>query len=451
MNSNRQIFVSGLNGTTENNYPKLSILLVMALILLSPFVSTYLCYIAFVICFYRMIRYNAKVFATDYCILLPVTQLFRTTGGMTFLVWLCLIAAIRFFLTGKIRANTTLVLLMVLLNYLILRMQMAISEFGLCFGQIFILYVLTPKQDARSAVRAAKAFCWSVILTSVYALVFRNTSQLLAIRGPESFAIWGTSIMRFSGLIKDSNYYMTLLITGMATLCKLKETGKVQSLSFWGQMLVMFAFGILTYSKTFFLMAVFLGGVYILWQFWSRKYFKGMLFSVLGMAAGAYLLLSENSPAAVVLERLTSSSKLSVITTGRSDLIVRYWNVITETVTSFLFGFGLRAPILGKGTHMLYLELIYYVGVLGFVLIMGVFFSLVRDLQNKNLRAKRQSLIAKYAVIGIVAMQYLSLQGMFQVLTYGVFFVAFLAIIITPEDDYADTDLQICKAVNFNN
>ena len=73
-------------GTTE--YPAFSMLLVIALILLSPFVTAYLCYAAFLICIYRMLRYNAKVFAKDYCILLPMTQLFRTTDGMTFLIWL---------------------------------------------------------------------------------------------------------------------------------------------------------------------------------------------------------------------------------------------------------------------------------------------------------------------------------------------------------------------------
>lgn len=425
-------------GTTE--YPEFGILLVMALILASPFVSPYLCYAAFLICIYRMVRHNAKVFATDYCILIPVTQIFRTTNGMTFLVWLCLIAAIWYFVWGTIRANATLVLLLVLLNYLITRMQLVISDFVLCFGQIFILYVLLPRQDAESAERATKAFCWSVIITSVYALVFRNTWQLVAIRGVEDVAIWGTSIMRFSGLIKDPNYYMTMLVAGMAALCKLKETGKIGALWFWGQIVIMTAFGILTYSKTFFLMAIFVGGMYIIWQFWSKKVFKGMAFTILGIVAGAYLLLSENSPFAVVLERLTSGRSLSAITTGRSDLYIRYWNVITENIGNFLFGLGLRAPLLGKGTHMLYLEMIYYVGVIGLVLILAFFISLAQDLQKNNLDTKRQSLIAKYAVVTIAAIQYLSLQGLFQVLTYGVFFVAFLTIVITPAGKSAGSE-----------
>lgn len=426
--------------TTE--YPAFSMLIVMTLVLLSPFVSPYLCYIAFLICLYRIIRYDVKVFATDYCILLPVTQAFRTTEGMSFFVWICLIAAILYFLRGTIRANATLVFLLVLLNYLITRMQMAISDFVLCFGQMFVLYVLLPKQDAQSAERTTKAFCWSVIVTSLYALVFRNTSQLLSIRGPESFAIWGTSIMRFSGLIKDPNYYMTLLVTGMGALCKLREAGRIQGLWFWGQIVAMTAFGILTYSKAFFLMFLLLMGLYIVWQFWSKKFFKGMAFAVLGIVVGMYFLLSENSPFAIVLTRLTSSSRLSDITTNRSDLIIRYWNVVTENIVNFMFGLGLKTPLLGAGAHLLYLELVYFVGVLGLILILGLFCCMAQDIQKNNPQARKQSLIAKYAVVTIVAIQYLSLQGMFQVLTYGVFFVAFLTIIITPKEVCAETNLQ---------
>lgn len=433
-------------GTTE--YPSFSILLMMALILLSPFVSAYLCYFAFLIGIYRMLRYNVRVFATDYCILLPVTLVFQNTEGLTLLIWLCLIAAVWYFLRGTIRVNATLVFLVALLNYLAARMQMAINEFVLCFGQIFILYVLLPKQDAVSAERTTKAFCWSLLVTSLYALAFRNTSQLMSIRGQESVAIWGTSIMRFSGLIKDPNYYMTLLLTGMAALCKLKETGRIQVLWFWGQMLAMAALGILTYSKTFFLMLIFMGGMYIMWQFWSKKFFKGMAFTIIGIAVGAYFLLSENSPFSVVLERLTSGSSLSDITTGRSDLYIRYWKVVTENIVSFLFGLGLKAPMLGKGTHMLYLELIYYVGVLGLALVFGFFASMARELQKNKPQVRKQSLIAKYAVVIVVLIAYLSLQGMFQVLTYGAFFVAFLTINITPVEEYtqapsiAETDQQ---------
>ena len=102
-----------MNGQTrwmgsKTEYPLWGILAVMGLVLISPFVSPYLCYFAFVISICRMLRFDAKVFAVDYAILIPVCQFYRTTGGMSLLVWLCLVAAIWFFVRGKIICVTSI-------------------------------------------------------------------------------------------------------------------------------------------------------------------------------------------------------------------------------------------------------------------------------------------------------------------------------------------------------
>ena len=154
-----------LGGTTE--YPLAGILIIMGLILLSPFVSVYLCYLAFLLCAYRVIRYDEKVFAVDYAIMIPVSQQFRNATGMSLLVWLCLGASLWYLIRGKIRMNGTLVSLILLLNYLLARMRMNFSDFGLCFGQMFVLFVLLPKQDQHSAEYASKTFCWSLLITCV--------------------------------------------------------------------------------------------------------------------------------------------------------------------------------------------------------------------------------------------------------------------------------------------
>lgn len=419
-----------LGGTTE--YPLVGILIIMGLILLSPFVSVYLCYVAFLLCAYRVIRYDEKVFAVDYAVMIPVSQQFRNATGMSLLVWLCLAASIWYLIRGKIRMNGTLVSLILLLNYLLARMQMNFNDFGLCFGQMFVLYILLPKQDHHSAECACKAFCWSLLITSVYALVLRNAPQIIAFRGPESPAIWGTSIMRFSGLIRDPNYYMTLLLLGLAVLCKLKETNSISGGWFWSLAVALTAFGVLTYSKTFFLVFILLGGVYIIWQFWSRKVFRGVFFSAAAVLLAAYMLLSKNSPFAIVIERLTGGDSLSDFTTGRSELFVQYWNVITQNVSSVLFGLGLDAPILGKGTHNLFLEVLYFSGVVGLLLMTALYVGLVRDIQKGNREIKGQSLIAKYAALLIMVVQYMTLQGMFQVVTYAGLFIAILSIYIHP-------------------
>jgi O-antigen ligase len=367
--------------------------------------------------------------------LIPIHQIFRTVGGMSLLVWLCLLSAIWFFVRGKIRANGTLIWLILLLNYFITRMQMNISDFVLCFGQMFILYVLLPKQDAESAERTTKAFCWSLTMTSLYALIFRSSPQLVAILGVESPAIFGMTIMRFAGLIGDPNYYMTLLIVGLAVLCKLKETGRLHNVRFWCLGIAMTAFGILTYSKTFFLVFILLAGIYIIWQFWNRRVFKGVFFASLAVVGGLYMIFSENSPFAVVMLRLTDSDSLSDITTGRSDLLVIYWESITESISTLLFGKGLSVlPIQGRGAHNLFLEMIYLVGVVGLFLVLCFYCSMVRDIIKENPKIRGQSASAKYAVLLIMMVQYCALQGAFLLVMYAGWFMAFISIKITPKE-----------------
>lgn len=414
------------------DYPLGGIVLILLLILLAPFVSAYLCYVAFLVCIYRVFRYNAQVFATDYCILIPATQFFCTTDGMSLLIWVCLVAAAWYFVCHKIRANGALVCVFLLLNYLLLRMQSDIGNFVLSFGQIFLLYVLVPKQDARSAQRIIKAFCWSLLVTSVYGLVLRKTPQLVEIRGKEAIAIYGLSLTRFSALLKDSNYYMTLLMIGIVSICKLKELGKVSNPMFWAVSLSLALFGVLSYSKTFFLVFFFFASAYILWQFWTKRSLKGLVFSVFGIIAVFLLIFSSNSPFAIVMKRLTSAVDLDQLTTGRSELFTRYWDAITETPLKFLFGHGFNAPLLEKGAHNIYLEMAYYLGIIGLLLMVAFYVALISMITKNNLAVKGQSMVGKYVVIFVAAVLYLSLQGIFQIVTYGGFFVAAISVLITP-------------------
>lgn len=426
----------------KNEYPFASMILVIALILLSPFTTLYLNYVALLICLMRMILRDAKVFVTDYCLLVPLEQIYRTPDGMSLLIWLCLIASLWYFVRSKIRANSALICILALLNYLIARMQMDINSFVLCFGQLFILYVLLPKLDVCSAVRSSKLYCWSLALTSLFALPLRNTAKLIAVRGIETTAIWGTTIMRFQGLFRDPNYYATLLIVALAILCKLKETGNIRNFFFWALCALLTIFGILTYSKMFFLVFVLLGGIYIVWQFWNKRVFRGVFFASVAIIAALYLLLSENSPIAVIMTRLTSGKDLSDFTTGRTDIIAEYWIAITDNVRTFLFGYGMKEPVLRKDPHNIYLEIAYYFGVVGLCGFLLYYIAIAKCIQRMVPSSRNQNLIAKYVVLAMVAILYFALHGVFEVLTYAGIFIAYMSILILPNVDEKRCDLN---------
>ena len=418
-----------------NAYPWVSIVMAVALILASPFVSSWLNYVALAICLYRVVCYDAKVFATDYAILAPLAILFATSGGLTLLIILCLIAAVVILIREGMKADRTLVIILILLNYLIIRMEGNFSKFLLCFGQLFLLWVLLPKQDAASAERTAKVYCVSLLLTSGYALLLRDTWQLQAQVGVGTEAIWGTGIMRFHGLVRDPNFYMTEVIVALALLIKLKETNRMKTLPFILLGLALTTLGVLTYSKTFFLVFIAMGIIYIIWQFRNKKIFLGILLVGMVILGADFLLFSEGSPFAVVISRLLDSESISDLTTGRTDVYVQYLEAIGKNPWTILFGYGFTAPGMEYDPHNIYLEIVYFSGIVGLGLFIALFAALIGILKQQEPLAAQQSWISKYLVVVMILVLYLSLNGMFMVVVYPNIFLALLAVLIPAKQE----------------
>jgi O-antigen ligase len=188
----------------------------------------------------------------------------------------------------------------------------------------------------------------------------------------------------------------------------------------------------LTYSKTFFLTLLLLVLIYLLWQFWNKRVFKGILMTLTILLLGGILLLSEGSPFAVVLTRLTNSMDLGDLTTGRSDVFMQYFRVITQSLGNVLVGVGLGQPGLGQDPHNLYLEIVYYVGLTGLVL-MGVYYvALIRAIDAD---LKQQNFIARYIVLFMVMVFHFTLHGMTTLTAYASFFMAALAMLIIPKEE----------------
>lgn len=429
----------------NKEYPLPSMLAALALYYLAPLTTTLLAIPATLLCLYRVIRYDAKVYATDYCILAPILALSKTVLDVPLLLYLSLFAAIWYFVRRGFRAEPPYVVLLVLMNYLILRMQLDINAFVLCFGQMFTLCILLPEQDGDSAERAVKGFCLNLLVSSVYAWIFRRNGGIRQITGAEIVAISGLSAIRFKGLAADPNYYMTLLTTGLAVTLKLKDSRRIGKRSFVIFLAGLSLFGILTYSKTFFLMFVLLVLIYVVWQFWNHKVLRGVGLTILAAVALVVLFTMENSPFAVVLERLRSARSLSDLTTSRTDLYVLYLKEITSDAFSFFFGKGLAAEGLARDPHNLYIEIAYYLGVVGLILFVAFYGAMVLMTERRSRSVGRQNMIAKYEVLLVVLALYFTLHGIFGPVFHSVFFVAFASILIVRKPSKTVEKGQLSK------
>ena len=142
----------------------------------------------------------------------------------------------------------------------------------------------------------------------------------------------------------------------------------------------------------------------------------------------------DHSPVAAVLNRLTSAQNLSDLTTSRSDVFALYLGEITDNWLSFLVGKGLAADALYRDPHNIYLEIFYYVGAVGFILIIAVYISALQSASRMNAAWAKQHFLARYSTLAVCLIIYLVLQGIFMQVFHGEMFLVALSFMLIPRN-----------------
>lgn len=411
----------------EYVYPWESMTLAVLIILLSPFTSYYLNAAAFVICFFRAVRYGTVTFSTDYCILATVSFVFQLNGSIILLPYLCLAVAIWFVCQGGIPSDGATIMLIVLLDYLLVRMNGDYNNLVLCFSQFVLLRELLQKQNRSAAVLTSKLFCISLLISSLYAYVFRNTSQLIALKGKEAPAYLMSTQTRFYGLFRDPNYYMALLVIAIALLIKLRVSNELKRIPFFVMISTVIIFGLLTYSKTFLLLMALICVIYVLLQIRKRKYFLAFgLIAVISLVVAISLQIPD-SPLQIILYRFSIATNMDDLTTGRSELYSRYIRAITAGVKPFFFGYGLNAEYLVLSPHNLYLEILYYLGAFGMAIFVTAIGACISITRLEIIPTNNESFLMRYFPLISIAVLFFSLSGMFSPSTYVMLFLALVS------------------------
>ena len=386
-------------------YPIPGICAILTLIYLSPFVGAWLNYLAFSLCIYRLAKYDVRTFSIDYCCLISVAAVFVLPSGISFVVVLCLIAEVWFVIRDGLAINSALALLVLLVCYLLLRMQFAVSDFLLCVSQFIIIYLMLSFLDAQTIVLDIESFIINMVVSSAYALLLRKTPAITHMTGAEVAAYYGSSLTRFKGLFRDPNYYMSLVIMAIVLLTLLYIKKYTSRRAFLLSIACMLLFGALTYSKTFILL---LGLYWLLCLFYLIRGKRYLLAFIYIFATAFLAVILSDTLFATTLYRLTSASSVRELTTGRSILLEMYGREIISSPDILLFGNGMSAQLLKKGTHNLFLEIQYYVGLTGLILYLLYFGILTAQVQKKYAAGNAAARLFSYAplIVFIAAFVY---------------------------------------------
>ncbi len=429
----------------EVSFPGKTLALSLFFILCTPFVNGWLVLVPMAIQLYRMGRYDAHVFMVDVVFLLPFSAIFMIPNvGMALgvlIVFGDLCYAVR---KWSFPVRDSLVWLVILSVDLLLRMQREGTTFVFILGGLLFMYLMLDCADEVDALWVRKGFVAGLMIASVYGMIFRGKPQIvryISLDVPASIEY--QNLHRFSGLTADSNYFSVFLILAMVLLLQLYILRKIRLSAYLGSMALFSFFGIQTYSRTFFLMFVLVLGSTIVLLFRDRAYGAACLLTmgalfVVGLAAAGKI-----SAFHVIFNRFSSAQTLDSLTSGRSALFSLYWNHCIKTPGNAFWGSGLSAGLLGgKGSHNLYIEVLYCVGLVGLVSYIAYVSALVLGMRRKWKTRLSFSLrvVAMLPLIVLLGV-YLSLQGMKAITSYVQFFVA-LAAILLPAAPGESADLE---------
>ena len=397
-----------------------SFLLALLLILVAPFTTKYLVFAAFGICLFRLCAYSATSFLRDVAWLMCFSNLFRSPSGDSLFSLLLLFGVALLLVKKGARANAALAFAVMLIALLTLRMQGDFSNYIWIAGSVLVTVLLADVMRESDIKTILISYCIAILASSFFALFFRNFSMYNDYVQGDALAIWGEEAIRFKGLFSDANYYAFFLILALSLLVQLYFSRNISLRSFSLMGIATVIFGLMTYGKTFFLVLLLLVACFIVFLFAKRKVLLGM---VVVLAVGIFALLTfsgKMEALSVIIARFKEADNVNDLTTGRFDSWKNYLQYIFADVKHFAVGYGLRAPLINKlGTHNLYLEIAYYLGIGGLLLFVALAVALRYAVSGKDTASVS---FATRALKGLSLLAFLvfyfSLQGMFTPLLY---------------------------------
>lgn len=239
----------------------------------------------------------------------------------------------------------------------------------LFFFAMILLFPCATKEicSAASFARLTLFFACGIIMAALSAqkaAAYPNISRYINV---DSYL----TIARLSGYYWDPNFYSAHITACLAGIQVLLSREKQRSrLLVW--MILFFALiycGMLSASKSF---IVVLACLFLVWipMLLERGNINGKIALVFGILCAGAVFLSSSAVQkllSIVEVRFSYASNVSELTTGRTDLWMRYFYEFTHNILLTLFGVGYTSVTLeNAASHNTIIQGVFQFGVLGF-------------------------------------------------------------------------------------
>lgn len=369
---------------------------------------SYFAFVLSIIAIFLLTEDNALCFMM---MIMPFANIFKSSAGtQSFFTYLLLFYILCFFVKRRCISKMFLITVGFLSVYLVFQMCFSLNILRTVkfVANLLFIYLAVSCSTTHNAKKMCLYYIFGVAASSAVAAlnIIPNLNNYI---GTEDMWLQNEQVLRFTGMYADPNYYSVNLIISLCLIIILnhkKYLSIIPAICLGGLMTFFVA---MTLSKSAFLMLVLPLGLLMYSKLNKRNYllFFGVL--VAGIVVVNLLFSGKIAIFNNVLLRITNASDIDSLTTGRSNIWNMYCEFLFDNLNSLLFGGGFGAELIGKhAAHNTYIDLIYYFGIIGTVLVLLVFGVLI------NLKKNTAKLnLLNYSIWICIALMYFFLSELF--------------------------------------
>lgn len=374
-----------------NNYSKqqasrikveVAALIVGSIIVLGT-ISHIFAYVAFVLSVLALFFLTEEDRLSFVAFLMPFASIFKSApGAQSFFTYLLIVYVIYSLLQKRRIEPLFLVSFLLLGAVTVLQMYISINILKTIKFLVFVLfiYVGIGVHTTTDHSRVFLFYILGIIVSSAVASlgIIPNLADYI-----KEAALTENEEVRFSGLYPDPNYYTVNVIMALCLVVVMnhkKQLGTSMSLAL---AVPLVAFAIMTYSKSAFLMLL-LPIALLLYSRIKRR--NHLMFLVLMLAAILVVFSVFAGKIEIfesVLDRFGEDGDLDELTTKRYSIWLDYIDYLSDVNIHTFMGAGIGAEFLNKrAAHNTYIDLMYYLGFIGSVLLIAAIANAAKQKQT---------------------------------------------------------------------
>lgn len=283
-------------------------------------------------------------------------------------------------LTKRHKINWTIILLnIIFLLYGFLNLNLENGKLLISHLILILSFYLIFEYKSKFDLKELTFSLFIGILTSIILSLIVSLKYNI---GDESYN-W-TIDGRFQALATNPNSLQLFCVFTISMFMMLYFNSRLSKKSFLLYSGILFAIGILTMSKTFFICILFLIIIYFIFSFIKSKqsFVKDLVVSLVILAL---LCIVFKDKMVQLFERFVDYGEnynlIDKMTTGRYSLWTKYFALINQSVFTILFGLGATTNFLdlyvGSNPHNDYIAIIYKYGYVGLIFLVLLFMNYV--------------------------------------------------------------------------